>query len=123
MLLDEAATRRKKIPNQCMLSYELRFLAWNNQKRVYDLLFACVSSTLKKVGLSTPNSLPNEWVVDCTYVGKGLSALKFLSRYLYRGVISENNIVSNRNGNATFKYVENRTGKIRYRTLKGEDFL
>jgi len=180
------------------LPYELRFLAWDNQKRVYDLLFACVSSTLKdfglnlknlgadigmtmilhtynrrldhhphiyvvvsgggvdkalkqwkkkkgkyllnefalalvfrarflealkKVGLSTPNSLPNEWVVDCTHVGKGLSALKFLSRYLYRGVISENNIVSNRNGNATFKYVENRTGKIRYRTLKGEDFL
>jgi hypothetical protein len=46
-----------------------------------------------------------------------------LSRYLYRGVISENNIVSNRDGNVTFKYVEIGTDKTRYRTLKGEDFL
>ena len=180
------------------LPYELRFLAWDNQKLVYDLLFACVSSTLKdfglnpknlgadigmtailhthnrrldhhphihvavpgggvdkarkqwkkkkskylfnefalaevfrarflealnKAGLSAPNSLPRKWVVHCTHVGKGLPALKYLSRYLYRGVISEKNIVSSRNGNVTFKYVESRTGKTRYRTLKGEDFL
>jgi hypothetical protein len=46
-----------------------------------------------------------------------------LSRYLYRGVIPENNIVSNQDGNVTFKYVQSRTGKTRYRTVKGEDFL
>jgi hypothetical protein len=67
--------------------------------------------------------LPHKWVVDCTHVGKGLSALKYLSRYLYRGVILENNIVSSKDGNVTFKYVESRTGKTRYRTLKAEDFL
>lgn len=78
---------------------------------------------LKKAKLSIPNSLPRKWVVHCTHVGKGLPALKYLSRYLYRGVISENNIVSNRDGNVTFKYVESRTEKIRFRTLKGEDFL
>jgi hypothetical protein len=180
------------------LPYELRPLAWDNQTLVYDLLFACVSSTLKdfglnpknlganigmtailhthnrrldyhphihvvvpgggvdkarkqwkkkkdkylfnefalahvfrarvlaalnKAGLSAPNSLPRKWVVDCTHVGKGLSALKYLSRYLYRGVILENNIISNQDGNVTFKYVESRTGKTRYRTIKGEDFL
>ena len=38
-------------------------------------------------------------------------------------VISENNVVSSQNGNVTFKYVESRTGKTCYRTLKGEDFL
>ncbi|MEJ2407546.1 MAG: transposase [Candidatus Thiodiazotropha sp.] len=42
----------------------------------------------------------------------GLSALKYLSRYLYRGVIGESNIVSNNNGNVTFKYVESRTGRV-----------
>ncbi|MBW2617208.1 MAG: IS91 family transposase [Deltaproteobacteria bacterium] len=180
------------------LPYELRSLAWYNQRMVYDLLFVCVSSTLKdfglnpknlgahigmtailhthnrrldyhphihvvvpgggvnkarkqwikkkdkylfnefalasvfrarflealkKTGLSAPDSLPRNWVVDCTHVGKGLSALKYLSRYLYRGVISEKNIISNKNGNVTFRYVESRTGKTRYRTLKGEDFL
>jgi len=61
--------------------------------------------------------------VDCDYVGKGITALKYLSRYLYRGVISEKNIVSNQNGRVTFKYTESKTGKIRYRTLAGEDFL
>ena len=67
--------------------------------------------------------MPQKWVVDCKHAGKGLPALKYLSRYLYRGVISENNIVSNQDGNITFKYVESRTGETRYRTLKGEDFL
>jgi hypothetical protein len=76
-----------------------------------------------KAGLCLPNSVPIKWVVDCRHTGKGPSPLKYLSRYLYRGVIGENNIVSNQNGNVTFKYVESRTGKTRYRTTKGEDFL
>jgi hypothetical protein len=78
---------------------------------------------LNQAGLSTHNSLPDKWVVHCTHVGKGLPALKYLSRYLYRGVISETNIVSSQNGYVTFKYVESRTGKTSYRTVKGQDFL
>ncbi len=180
------------------LPYELRFLAWDHQSLVYDLMFACVAGTLKdfglnpknlgahigitailhthnrrldyhphihvvvpgggvdkqrkqwkkkkakylfnafalakvfrarllqalnKEGLQAPQSVPPKWVVHCTHVGKGLSALKYLSRYLYRGVIPENNIVSSINGNVTFRYVDSHTGKTRYRSLKGEDFL
>jgi hypothetical protein len=180
------------------LPYQLRFLAWDNQTLVYNLLFACASSTLKdfglnpknlgadiamtavlhthnrrlhyhphihlvvpgggvdkakkqwkkkkskylfnefalakvfrarflqaltNAGLSVPNSVPRKWVVNCKRAGKGLSALKYLSRYLYRGVIAENNIVSDQDGYITFRYVESRTGKTRYRTVKGEDFL
>ncbi len=180
------------------LPYELRFLAWNNQAIVYNLLFSCASSTLKdfglnpknlgadigmtavlhthnrrldyhphvhvvvsgggvdkakkqwkkkkskylfnefalakvfcarfldalrKAGLCLPHSVPRKWVVNCKRAGKGPYALKYLSRYLYRGVIGENNIVSNQNGDITFKYVESRTRKTRYRTVKGEDFL
>ncbi len=78
---------------------------------------------LNNAGLCMPDSLPRKWMVDCKHVGKGLPALKYLSRYLYRGVIGENNIVSNQNGNVTFKYVHSRSGKIRYRTVTGEDFL
>jgi hypothetical protein len=33
------------------------------------------------------------------------------------------NIVSNQNGQVTFKYIESKTGNTLYRTLKGEDFL
>jgi len=76
-----------------------------------------------KAGLSLPDSVPQKWVVNCKHAGKGPSALKYLARYLYRGVIGENNIVANQDGNITFKYVESRTGKTCYRTAKGEDFL
>ena len=80
-------------------------------------------AALKKARLPAPASLPRKWVVDCTRAGKGLPALKYLSRYLYRGVIPEKNIISSKNGHVTFRYVESRTGKTRCRTLKGEDFL
>jgi hypothetical protein len=78
---------------------------------------------LSKDGLSVPLAVPSKWVVDCAYAGKGLSALKYLSRYLYRGVIGEKNIISNQDGMITFKYVEGRTGETLHRTLEGHDFL
>ena len=78
---------------------------------------------LKNAGLSIPKNVPSKWVVDCDHVGNGITALKYLFRYLYRGVISEKNIVSNQNGRVSFKYIESKTGKTCYRTLDGEDFL
>ncbi len=196
-------TRPKLLPVEYFLvtftlPYELRFLAWDHQSLVYDLMFACVSSTLKDFGLNPrnlgahigmtailhthnrrldyhphihvvvpgggvdkarkqwkkkrakylfnalalakvfrarllealikkeldiPQSASEKWVVHCTHVGKGLPALKYLSRYLSRGVLPETNIIANHHGNITFKYVESRAGKTCYRTLKGEDFL
>lgn len=180
------------------LPYQLRILAWQNQKMIYSLFFACVSSTLKDFGLnpdklgvelgltavlhthsrkldyhphihvivpgggidkkrrqwkklkgkylfnefalasvfrarflkalitagfSIPKKTPSKWVADVRHVGKGLPALKYLSRYLYRGVISEKNILSNRNGQVTFRYTHSDTGKTETRTLPGEAFL
>lgn len=78
---------------------------------------------LNKLGLSIPRGVRPDWVVDCTRVGTGITALKYLSRYLYRGVISERNIIANQNGRVTFSYVESETGETRLRTLKGEAFL
>ena len=78
---------------------------------------------LKNVRLSIPSETPSKWVVDCNRVGKGTTVLQYLSRYLYRGVISEKNIVSNQDGRVTFMYTESKTGKTGYRTLNGEDFL
>jgi len=180
------------------LPYQLRTLAWQHQKVIYSLFFACVSSTLKdfglnpeklgvnmgmtavlhthsrkldyhphihlvvpgggvdkrkkqwrklkgkylfnefalakvfrarfleaivQKGLTIPSKTPDKWIVNCIHAGKGLPALKYLSRYLYRGVISEKNIVANNNGLVTFKYTESKTKKTQLRTLKGEDFL
>jgi hypothetical protein len=94
-----------------------------NQVAMAKLFRARFLSALFEDGLPVPESVPEDWVVDCAHVGKGLTALKYLSRYLYRGVISEKNIVSNQNGRVTFKYIESSTGKTCHRTLKGEDFL
>ena len=94
-----------------------------NQKTVAKVFRARFFAALIQAGFSIPKTVPKKWVVDCSYVGKGISALKYLSRYLYRGVISEKNIVSNQDGEVTFKYIESRSTKMRYRTLKGEDFL
>ena len=73
--------------------------------------------------LTIPKQVPKKWVVDCSHAGNGITALKYLSRYLYRGVISEKNIISNQNGMVTFKYTESKTQRTRFRILKGEDFL
>ncbi len=67
--------------------------------------------------------MPARWVVDCTHVGSGQPALEYLSRYLYRGVLSENNIIANHAGRVTFQYTDSRTDQTQTRTLKGEDFL
>ena len=48
---------------------------------------------LFKAGFTLPNPLPKQWVAHCKHVGRGLPALQYLSRYLYRGVISERNII------------------------------
>ena len=80
-------------------------------------------AALHAAHLPIPAGMPGQWVVDCTHVGQGPPALEYLSRYLYRGVISEKNIVANHNGNVTFRYIQGRTGQTQTRTLKGEDFL
>ena len=67
--------------------------------------------------------LPKQWVVNVQSVGKGEKALAYLSRYLYRGVISEKDIVSEENGEVSFEYRESKTNKVKIRTLKGEQFI
>ena len=78
---------------------------------------------LNNAGLTIPDKAPKQWVADCRRVGHGEPALEYLSRYLYRGVIAERDIIANRDGKVTFRYVESGTGQIRTRTLPGADFL
>ncbi len=88
--------------------------------KVFRALFL---TGVREAGLLLPQSIPARWVVDCAHVGKGMTVLKYLSRYLYRGVISEKNIVASRDGLVTFRYVDSSNGKTEFRTLPGEDFL
>lgn len=74
-------------------------------------------------GLTLPARYPSDWVVDCKSVGSGASALIYLGRYLYRGVIREQDIVACRDGQVTFRYRHAKTGRMEQRTVSGADFL
>ncbi|WP_144208292.1 IS91 family transposase [Shewanella donghaensis] len=78
---------------------------------------------LAKLNLKQPASIPKKWVVDCQHVGKGLPALKYLSRYLYRGVLPDKNIVSNIDGQISFEYQNSQTNTTEIRTLPVTQFL
>ncbi len=60
-------------------------------------------TALKKKGIQCPDSLPAKWVAQCQHVGRGEPALKYLARYLYRGVINESNIISYHHGEVSLR--------------------
>lgn len=93
-----------------------------NQDNLTKVYRAKWLQALKAHGLKVNANLPDNWVVDCKHVGRGDKALTYLSRYLYRGALSEKNILSVKNGKVTFRYTEN-TGVAKTRTLPGEEFL
>ena len=74
-------------------------------------------------GYCVPSNNPRKWVVDCRLVGRGLPALKYLSRYLYRGVINEKNILADDGELVTFGYVDGKSHQYKTRTVSGETFL
>jgi hypothetical protein len=78
---------------------------------------------LSKAGFTLPSNLPKKWIVDCRHTGRGLSASKYLSRYLYRGVISDKQIVHDDDKLVTFKYRCSDTGRCKKRRLEGHAFL
>ena len=63
--------------------------------------------------MALPTSLPNEWVVNCQRVGKGLPALKYLSRYLYRGVLPDRDIIKVTDTEVSFRYTDSETKQSR----------
>lgn len=73
--------------------------------------------------LPIPEDCPETWVVDCKDAGNGEKALAYLGRYLYRGVIREQDILHCRDGSVTFRYRHAKSGKDRTRTVKAEYFL
>jgi len=72
--------------------------------------------SLQAAGLRIENS-PEKWIVHCDNVGRGKEALQYLSRYLYRGVISDDG------DHITFRYRDSKTQQWGTRTLPGEDFM
>jgi len=73
--------------------------------------------------LRVPKDCPKQWVVDCKNVGNGDKAITYLGRYLYRGVIREQDILQCENGHVTFRYLHAKSGQYRTRTVTGEYFI
>ena len=56
-------------------------------------------------------------------MGTGEKALIYLGRYLYRGVIGENDILACNDGQVTFRYRNAKTHKTEQRRVPGAHFL
>lgn len=73
--------------------------------------------------MKLPTGIPKKWVVNCRKVGFGLSSFKYLSRYLYRGVLPDKDIIKIENEQVTFRYREGGTNISKIRTLPAVKFL
>jgi Putative transposase/Transposase zinc-binding domain len=100
----------------CWMQGKEKFLF--NEFALAKVFRACFLDEMRAASITLPR-VPKKWMVVCEYVGKGITALKYLSRHLYRGEISETNIVSNHNGEITFQYIKSKSEETKFRTLKG----
>ena len=94
-----------------------------NHKALAKVFRAKLLAALAAAGLALPERYPKAWVVDCKAVGSGESALIYLGRYLYRGVIQEKDIVACHHGQVSFRYRDAKTGKMERRTVSGAHFM
>ena len=94
-----------------------------NEFALAEVFRAKFLQAINKAGLTLPVGVPSKWVTHCKYAGRGEPALKYLARYLYRGVISESSILHDKEGKITFQYKDSDTGKLKTRILPGADFL
>lgn len=94
-----------------------------NHDALAKVFRAKVLDALTANGLKLPVKYPEKWVVDCKYVGKGDKALLYLGKYLYRGVISEKDILTCENGNVTFRYRSSKTKQYKTKTVSAVQFL
>lgn len=94
-----------------------------NHKALAKVFRAKLLAALHQSGIAPPAALPKKWVVDCKCVGDGRRALVYLGRYLYRGVIREQDIVRCDGDRVTYRWRDSKTGKMMLRTVSGATFL
>ena len=94
-----------------------------NEKAMAKVFRAKMLAAIEVAGIALPAHYPQEWVAHCKSVGSGEKALIYLGRYLYRGVIREQDILACENGRVSFRYRNAKTDKVEERSLAGADFL
>lgn len=93
-----------------------------NGRALASVFRARLLAAIRAAGLELP-ATPTKWIVQCQSIGRGLPALKYLSRYLYRGVISDKYILRDDGETVTFQYRDSQTKKMKTRQLRGEEFM
>jgi len=94
-----------------------------NHKNLAKVFRAKLLEKIVDNRLQVPKNCPKKWVVDCKNVGNGDKALIYLGKYLYKGVIQEKDILKNKNGMITFRYIDAKSDAYQTRIVAGEDFL
>jgi hypothetical protein len=94
-----------------------------SHKALAKVFRAKLLAAFAAAGLRLPERYPQQWVVDCKAVGSGEKALVYLGRYLYRGVIREEDILAYGGGEVSFRYRDAKTGKTERRSVPGAHFL
>lgn len=82
-----------------------------NEKAMAKVFRAKMLAAIEAAGIPLPARYLREWVAHCQSVGSGEKALIYLGRYLYRGVIREDDILACENGPVSFGYRNAQTGK------------
>lgn len=110
--------------------YDVRHRSWLCKKDHYFLNGKALArvfrgkflAAMSAAGFIVPKGkLP--WVAQAKAVGRGEKALQYLSRYLYRGVIADKNIVNITPDQVTFRYQDSGTRTIKRQTLPVLEFL
>ncbi len=94
-----------------------------NHKALAKVFRAKMLEAITQAAFVLPEHYPEKWVVDCKSVGTGEKALIYLGRYLYRGVVQEQDIVTCKEGKVTFRYQNSKTKLMEYKTVPGAKFL
>ncbi len=94
-----------------------------NGEALSEVFRAKFLAHLQPLGLRLPVGITPNWVVQCQAVGRGDKALTYLSRYLYRGVVNERNLLALHDGQVSYRYQENHSKRWRILTLPVLAFL
>jgi hypothetical protein len=121
LVMPAAALDKTRKKWRCKRAKKGRYLF--NHTALAKVFRAKMLAACEAAGLTLPPRYPKQWVVDCKSVGTGQKALIYLGRYLYRGVISEKNIIACEDGQVTFRLIDAKTKKTDYRTVPGAQFL
>ena len=120
LVKDKSGTSWKEVEEKFLIN---EFVLANIFRAIFKkMLFKLEATQTLENQFSIPN-MPNKWVAHIKSVGRGEKALNYLSRYLYRGVISENDILTDVDQKVTFRYRESKTNITKTLSLPPEDFL